>query len=221
MTKNIPAAVRRFVARTRTPEDDAKRVVIEQRGTMRLKATGKWLPFTAEQWMAVREVGFCWHARVKMAPFVTAVVEDKYEAGQGLLDVKLWGAVPIAHEDGPDIDRGEIQRYLAELPWNPGALLLNPELRFEERPDGVVRVWTGEPTLYVDLFFDSAGDVVRTHCDNRPFQSRGPCSWEGRFSDYADHGALRIPTRGEVAWLLPEGPFEYWRGEVTSHTTER
>jgi hypothetical protein len=221
MTQNVPVAIRRFVTRTRALADDAKRIVIEQRGTMRLEANGKWLPFTAEQWMAVREIGFCWHARVKMAPFVTAVVEDKFEDGHGQLDAKLWGALPVAHDDGPAIDRGEIQRYLAELPWNPGALLHNRELQFEERPEGAVRVWTGEPTLYVDLFFDAAGDVVRTFCDNRPFQERGPSAWQGRFSEYADHGGLRIPTCGEVTWLLPEGPFEYWRGTVTSHTTER
>ena len=27
---------------------------------------------------------------------------------------------------------------------------------------------------------------------------------------------MRVPTRGEVAWLLPEGPKPYWRGEVTA-----
>jgi hypothetical protein len=26
---------------------------------------------------------------------------------------------------------------------------------------------------------------------------------------------MRIPQRGEVAWLLPEGPQVYWRGRVT------
>jgi len=183
---------------------------------MRLEPDGKWLSFTAEQWLAVRETAFCWHARVKMAPFVTAVVEDAYEAGHGRLDAKLWGAVTLAHGEGPAVDRGEIQRYLAEVPWNPGALLHNPELRFEERPDGAVRVYTRERTLYVDLFFNAAGDVVRTFCANRPYREEGLRAWEGHFAAYEELGGLRVPTRGEVTWLLTEGPFTYWRGEVIS-----
>ena len=27
---------------------------------------------------------------------------------------------------------------------------------------------------------------------------------------------MRMPTRGEIAWELPEGRFVYWGGEITS-----
>ena len=194
---------------------NSTRVFIEQRGTMRLKPRGAWLPFSAQQWAATRRVEFRWRARVKMAPLVTAVVTDAFDSGKGRLEAKLWGALRVAHDAGPEIDRGEIQRYLAELPWNPLALLRNQALRFEER-DGAVRVWTREPSLYVDFIFDADGDVVRTLCDNRPLQGRGRMGWEGHFSRYAQLGPFRTPTHGEVAWLLPEGMFEYWRGDVTS-----
>jgi hypothetical protein len=36
------------------------------------------------------------------------------------------------------------------------------------------------------------------------------------FSDYAEVGGVRIPTRAEVHWELPDGPFTYWRGRVTA-----
>ncbi len=29
-------------------------------------------------------------------------------------------------------------------------------------------------------------------------------------------GGLRVPTRAEVRWELPEGPFTYWLGRITS-----
>jgi len=183
---------------------------------MRLEPDGKWLAFTAEEWLATNETAFCWHARVRMAPLVTAIVEDAFEDGHGRLDAKLWGAISIAHGEGPELDRGEVQRYLAELPWNPGALVYNTRLQFEERPDGAVRIFTEERTLYVDFFFNAAGDVTRTFCANRPYRDEGPRAWEGHFSEYEELGGIRIPTRGEVTWLLAEGPFTYWRGEVTS-----
>jgi hypothetical protein len=39
--------------------------------------------------------------------------------------------------------------------------------------------------------------------------------WEGRWSDYAERDGMKVPTKGEVAWLMPEGRKPYWRGEVT------
>ncbi len=216
MARELPEAIRRYLARTGEVRNETSRVLVEQRGTMRLKPTGKWLSFSAKQWSAVRRTEFCWQARIQMAPFVSAAVEDAYEDGRGRLEVKMWGAIPLSRSEGPELDRGEAQRYLAELPWNPGALRHNAALRFSERPDGAVRVWCIEPSIYVDLFFDEEGDVVRTFCDNRPLDGQGRKPWEGRFSEYIDCGGLRIPRKGEVVWLLPEGEFAYWRGEVTS-----
>ena len=31
---------------------------------------------------------------------------------------------------------------------------------------------------------------------------------------------MRIPLRGEVAWLLPEGRQVYWKGEITDASFE-
>lgn len=193
----------------------AARIWIEQRGTMTLKPGGSWKAFTAEQWMDESSVAFAWHARVKMAPLLTAVVEDAYESGSGRLDVKLWGRLRIAHEEGPAIDQGEAQRYLAEIPWNPGAILHNGALRYEERSRGV-RVWTGERECHVDLELDAACDVVRASSRTRVYGERGPTPWEGVFDEYVELGGMRVPKRASVAWILPEGRYEYWRGEITS-----
>jgi hypothetical protein len=40
--------------------------------------------------------------------------------------------------------------------------------------------------------------------------------WGGQWSNYELHDGIYIPTEGEVAGLLPEGPKPYWRGRVTS-----
>jgi len=69
------------------------------------------------------------------------------------------------------------------------------------------------------LELDAAGDIVGTWCDARP-RSEGktmvPTPWAGTYGDYAVVGGVRVPTRGEVRWELPDGPFVYWRGTITS-----
>jgi len=219
MTNPIPerilAAYRRAVP---DPPAEPRDVLLEQTGEIRLGPDKPWMPFTAEQRIHATLTGFLWHARVKMAPLVTCVVEDAFEEGHGRLDAKVFGLLPVARARGVDVDRGEVQRYLAELPWCPAALVANPELRFRERSDGSVRVSVGDDgETWVDLGFDGDGDVVTASTTTRMRDDVGrPQPWEGRFSDYRDFGGIRAPARGEVGWRTPQGPYLYWRGEVTS-----
>ncbi len=180
---------------------------------MRLGPERRWMPFTAEQRMRSDRTAFVWHARFKMAPLVTAVVEDAFEDGKGRLDAKVWGLVPVAHARGPKVDRGEAQRYLAELPWCPLALWENPELRFRQLDARTVRVWVFDEATSMDLVFDDAGDIVRAHTDARCRDETSE-PWGGEFGEYREFGAIRAPSSGHVAWRSPEGDFEYWRGEI-------
>jgi hypothetical protein len=76
----------------------------------------------------------------------------------------------------------------------------------------------GSSKVAVDLRFDRAGDILaafsrRPRIEGEKIVAR---PWLGVFSDYAVIGGIRIPTRAEVHWELPDGPFTYWRGTVTS-----
>ncbi len=182
---------------------------------MRLRPDGSWLPFTAEQSISTRIPRFRWHARIRMAPLVTAVVEDSFLDGHGLLEAKLFGFIPLAHGEGLDIDRGELQRYLAEIVWAPHALLRNPEIRFSVLSSSSVRVWIQDEDTYVDLSFDGEGNIHRAYTETRSRDGK-PQPWEGTFGPLKDFGTLLAPEYGEVSWLAPEGTFTYWRGRVGS-----
>ncbi len=39
--------------------------------------------------------------------------------------------------------------------------------------------------------------------------------WSGVFGEYREFNGVRLPTTGEVSWLLSDGPFTYFRGRVT------
>jgi hypothetical protein len=41
-----------------------------------------------------------------------------------------------------------------------------------------------------------------------------PTPWEVRLWNYELRNGMRVPTEGEVVWLLPEGPKPYWRGQI-------
>jgi hypothetical protein len=214
--REIPEVWRRFASRAApNAPDDARGSVIHQQGEIRFES-GRWVPFTAEQWFDARRCGFCWHARARMAPFVTAVVEDAYEDGHGRLEAKLFGAIPVMRGDpGVDLDRGELVRYLGELAWNPQAILHNDELHFSTSPDRKPRVWARDEASYVDCTFDAAGDLVEIETLTRVRDLHGPQPWSGRFLAYGELGGARVPTRAEVSWDGPGARTVYWRGTVT------
>jgi Family of unknown function (DUF6544) len=199
-------------------------VRLTQRGEMIQRPGGRRLEFTAVQALAVGRVEFEWRAVFGPNPLVRVRVVDHYRDGKGLLVAKVWGLVPSTRSTGPETDRAEAMRYLAELPWVPHAMESNPELSWRELEDGSVEVSTlvGGRAASVRLTLDDAG-LIRSASGLRP-RLAGRTSVEtpflGRFGEYVELGGIRVPRSGEMSWELPEGPFTYWWGEVTSLVAE-
>ena len=221
----IPEPVRRYVERN-VPADQLGRSAVHftQVGDMQLKP-GRWLPFRAEQDIAVDRVEFAWHANFRAARLVSVRVRDWYRSGVGGLDVRLWGVVPVVRASGEQFARGEAMRYLAELAWAPQAMVTNPALEWRVVDESTVEVATrvARERVAVLLHFDAAGDIVGMSTDARPRmvgKQVVDTPWSGVFGEYREFNGIRLPTIGEVSWLLPDGPFTYFRGRVTGWSVD-
>ncbi|PZD71157.1 hypothetical protein C1752_07885 [Acaryochloris thomasi RCC1774] len=214
-----PALIRDFVLRScpssqRCPET----IRIHQTGEMRLSEQGEWIPFTATQDFAIQQPGFVWRARFRAAPRIKIRVVDSYVDGHGYLEARLFGSISLAKAEGAGTDKGELMRYLAELVFCPDALLNNSSLQWRELDPSSVEVAAGPERAAVRFDFDLNGNIVRSSAPDRPRLVEGQeieTPWFGTFADYKVLGGYRIPTRGEVSWLLEDGPFCYWRGRIT------
>jgi Family of unknown function (DUF6544) len=191
---------------------------LRQTGQMWLKPGARPKRFSAVQEYVVEHVAFRWRARFAIAGVFPLRVVDRYSrrAG-GSLQARLFGAIPLTHESGPSVAAGQALRYLAELPWVPHALLANDELELRELDDSAVEAATqvGGARVAVRLGLD--GDRVTEASAIRPrLEDNGrPTPWSGAFESYREVGGLSIPTKAEVRWDLPDGPFTYWSGEIT------
>ncbi|WP_105199026.1 DUF6544 family protein [Pseudoalteromonas sp. T1lg10] len=213
----LPEQVLKFARRNTTGESAGVLAVqLTQKGRMRLGPEKPWAPFQATQVISAKAVEFEWTARVKLAPFLWVKVLDAYQSQRGNLGVKLWGVIPVASAQGPSIDQGEIQRYLAELPWCPYAFFANSTLNFKELEEDTVRVWFANEQTYVDLIFDAHGDIMCSRSETRVREGVGRQPWVGVFEEYLEIAGMRLPLRATVRWDTPDGPFEYWQGEIVS-----
>jgi hypothetical protein len=212
---DLPPLIAGYVARAGlSGEAGLRSFQIEQVGEMRMQPEGDWMPFSATQVFAVSEPAFVWSARFKVFRVVDQLVN-----GEGRLEARVLGAVPVARASGDDITRAQLLRYLAELVWAPRALVSNEFITWQPVSEtevlGVLE-YAGE-RVELRFHFDEQGDIrrVRGQRERSVGGQQVLTPWVGSFSDYRSVNGVRIPTRGEVQWTLDSGPFVYWRGTVT------
>ncbi len=196
------------------------RLRLTEKGEIRSAPDARWIPFTAEETIETRRSGFVWEARLRAAKLVPMVVVDAYEEGRGRLVVKVGGAVPVVNGRGPEFDKGELQRYLANLMACPPALALHPTLDWAAAGPRTLRVRdTAAPAgtaVDMELAEDGRPVACRAQRPRTIGKKTVETAWTAMAGDFREHEGLRVPTQLEAAWLLPEGEFKYYRAEVTS-----
>jgi hypothetical protein len=176
----VLALAKRMVARADCATGFA---VFAQSGQMWFTPGGKPVSFTARQTVRVTDTGFLWRAAMG-APGWT-VVADYLVDGMGGLEAMLLGAYPLARMvGGAGAYQGEALRYLAELPWNPDAIIRNRSLDWSVLNEKTIKVATGvgaergEVTFELDndgLFFERVR--LRAYMPKRRWYHVSPMAW--------------------------------------------
>ena len=220
----LPDPVRRYLESVLEPGQPRIRTVrLAQRGELLMgDGPDDWKPFRAVQDVSVEPPGFLWDATVAVLPFLPARVVDAYEDGAGTLHARLLSTVPVAAVgSSPEVDEGELLRYLAEATWYPTALL-GEGVSWEAIDDRSARATIQDrgTTASLEFRFDERGLVESVHAEARYRQEiDGHAPWTGYFGDYEERNGLVVPTAAEVAWGLPDGDVaddhqSYWRARV-------
>ena len=217
--EGLPAPVVRYFTFALTPGQRAiRRAHLRFDGTFAAKPDA-WAPFTADQDVSARPPGFVWDARIAMMPVVPVRVRDSYVGGEGSMRAAVASLVSMTDQHGTkEMAEAALQRFLAEAVWLPTALLPRDGLVWSPIDDSNARVTLtdGATTVSLDAHFAPSGGLESTSTmryrdvDGTPVLT----PWVGHHTDYVRMDGMMIPTRGEVAWVLPEGPVPYWRGRI-------
>lgn len=225
---DLPAPVQRyFRAVLNDGQPFVSAVSLEHAGTFNMSESGdNWRPFTSDQRVIIRRPGFDWDARIKMAPGLVVRVHDAYIAGEGILYASLSGMIPLAGtRSTPEMARGELMRFLAEAAWYPTVLLPGQGVQWDEVDEYSAQATLRDAEVSVTLLFcfNKQGLIESVRAEERGRTVADeivPTPWEGRWSDYQLRNGMRIPLKGEVCWVLPEGPRPYWRARLTGISHE-
>jgi hypothetical protein len=196
-----------------------------ERGEMRASPSARWIPFTAEQVIEARRSSFRWEARYQGGRMGLISVTDAYEEGHGRLVVKLGGVIPVQKVQGPEADRGELQRYLASIVLCPPMVLNHGSLDWTAVGPLSLRVRDrADPTgATVDVDISEEGRPLACRADRPRMVGKQTVltPWSGSCAEFKEWEGLRAATQLDVSWRLPDGPFTYYRSEVVSFKVVR
>lgn len=150
--------------------------------------------------------------------------QDALVEGHGRLDITALGFIPLGRtERSVALTRGELVRYLAELPLAPDAIFHNTQLRWRDAGADVLGVsaGSGESACEVLLSLDSEGRVRGCFATDRPRSAKAPflpTPWRGRFSEYRRHEGRLLPFQAEVGWEIDGKAIVYWQGHMLEWT---
>ena len=152
-------------------------------------------------------------------PLVSLSVTDRFADGHGGLSVKLWSFIPVANARGPEMDQGELQRYLSEMAYYPTAWLSHAiEWQAVDAYTAKATMRSQGITASTDLHVNEEGKL--THVTTERYMAEHGHyqleAWSGRFDEYREVGGMLIPAKFAVIWHLASGEFNWLRGELTA-----
>lgn len=191
-------------------------VRLKQKGVLRTKQNGKWMPFVAEQYFTIEKPAFLWLARINTG-FIHIAGRDRYSNGNGSMVIKAASIISLADAKGREIDQGSLLRFLAEIQWFPSAAL-SPYITWVQTADNSANATLNYHGLSVSgtFCFNDSGDVISfeafRYMDQHNMYSLE--KWYVPVTEYKVYDGIRIPSKGKAIWKLKTGDFNWFEWEI-------
>lgn len=219
--ESLPPLLQKYLQQVLVRKPSSQYVRFTQLGDFRMKPQDKMSKFSAEQLVSVISPMFSWVANMRMGGLPVTVC-DRLIAGQGELQARMFASVPLARGSGESFLRGELLRYLAELPWYPMAILGQPDIAWvqtgKNKATGTLSMKSVSAT--VEYTFNDEGLICSIFVPDREMsvgKSVELKPWLGEFSQFEERKGVLIPIQGKVSWLLDSGKFTYFVGRITTY----
>lgn len=218
--ENLPVAARNYLTRAIAPGTlIASAVRLEMKGEIKLNE--KWLPFEATQ-VVRNNQGFVWRAHV-IRGMVGISGFDRLVNGEGEMNWKVLGLIPVMSASGPDITRSAAGRLATEYSMLPSAQL-DPKILWKGLSETSVEIRREIASIETDLTLeiDKSGAMKSVSLerwgnpDDTIFES---IPFGAELKDEVTFGGYTIPTRICAGWHFGSSHFEegeFFRAEITS-----
>jgi hypothetical protein len=215
----LPEPVQRYLNYAQVVGKEPIRTVrLKQQGFMRMQPGKPWLPMVAEQYVTTTPPAFLWHTKIQPFPLVSIAGTDRFSDSHGSMRIMLMSFIPLGNARGPEMDQGELQRYLLEMAWYPTAWL-SDAIEWQAIDARSVKATIHQQAVMASgiLHVNEQGQLTRLTAD-RYREEHGHyrlAPWTAQSDEYQQVDGIRIPTRSEVTWHLASGDFIWFRFKIT------
>ena len=215
--ERLPGAVQRWLRHSDVVDSRVPTIVrLRQDGQFQMEGRG-WTPFEADQYFTINPPAFLWKATFRLAPLLSVAGRDRYRAGEGSIEMRVFSLFPVANKTGGGLNQGDLLRFLGELQWFPAAAL-EEYIRWEAIDSHSARATMtyGGIAGSMTFRFDDVGRLIESTAV-RYNDSRGRNEpWMNRNNSDQQFGEIRVPAAGEARWEYEAGPYPYIRWRVAS-----
>lgn len=216
----LPTAVKRWMHMTGViGKPIQSQVRITQSGKLRTTPGSDWAPFYADQWVSFDPPGFVWHCTMDAGPGLHIGIVDKFIDGGGSMGIWMQSLVKLQNISGAEIDEGAMQRYMAEIVWNP-SIALSPYISWDQQDEAYAHATMHYKSTHatVNFIYDEEGLVRQIEADRYYYQKDRTTKekWlvEIDTKSYREIGGLKIPMKSSITWQLPQGDYKWFELEI-------
>lgn len=199
---------------------EARSMYLEQRGQIKLKPEQKhWTPTEAEQYSTFEPPEFTWKVDMKMAPGTHISGKDVFRNGHGQMRIKFDGIMPLSKtENNAKTNQSSLQRYLMELACCPPAALSSyVDWQKVDETTATAMMEMNGVSGTADFHFDVQGELKSVtalrYKDSDEGAEKMLCT--ANILGYMEAEGIKVPSKIEIVWDLPEGPFTWYKFEVS------
>lgn len=217
----LPAPVQKWLAWSGSiGTDEIRSMYLKQSGKIKLKPEQKhWTPAEALQYTTYEPPAFTWKVNMKMAVGSHITGKDVFRNGRARMHVKFDGVVPLSKWEKSDkTNQSSLQRYLMELSYCPSAALNSYVIW--QKVDSVTATAMMElngVSGTADFHFSAEGELKSVKAlrykDGDEKAELLPCT--AHILSYMEVSGIKVPSKVEIVWDLPEGPFTWYTFEVS------
>lgn len=174
-------------------------------GQFKTGSNKAWSDIKGEQYFTTNPPGFIWRGQTALFS-----ATDKYVADKGSLIVNVLSLVEVVNTEGSNVNQGELLRWLGESVWFPTNLLPSEQLNWSPIDENAARLSLEYDNLSLDYLvsFNDLGEI--TQMETQRYISEDTLeTWVGEVFDYRTINGVKVPTRIQATWKLPEGDYTY------------
>lgn len=224
--ESLPDSAQRYLRFMRIvgrPRDHS--FLMSWEGQFRRSPTARWMDCEAWQYNTGAEIARIFRMSLRMNPFSTITVRDRYVRARGHMQARLMGQFTIMDATGPELDLGELVTWLNDAVMFAPSMLLRPTVgwRQVDNDSFELRMTDGGLAVAATVFLNSEGAPLVFATTDRflqdPDVDNGPwvrTRWTTPIDGWELVEGRPRPTGARAVWHPPQGDFCYAKIHMAS-----